>query len=260
MEQQNKQEQQKQKKKYKFFVTSDVHSFFRPFKQALEAAGFDETDPTHYLIICGDLFDRGPDTVRLYHYIKSLQDRAILIYGNHELLLESLVTRGYYFYNDITNGTADTETQFLASFITMDEVMSWMKSKYVWYAETDSYIFVHSWVPIDPFTQLLYQDWRKAPDGLWKEATWGNPFEDAKNPKVFPNEGKKIVFGHWGTYWKWGEVLEGVPEDRPFSLSKFDMYEDENIVALDACTALSGRCNVFVFEDTKLPKLGRKRK
>lgn len=34
----------------KFFVISDVHSFYTPMKEALDAAGFDPDDEDHWLI------------------------------------------------------------------------------------------------------------------------------------------------------------------------------------------------------------------
>ena len=41
------------KQKRKYFVVTDVHSFFDEMKKALDAAGFDPTNPTHYFISCG---------------------------------------------------------------------------------------------------------------------------------------------------------------------------------------------------------------
>ena len=40
----------------KYFVVSDIHSFFDEFKKAIGEAGFDPTNENHKLIICGDLY------------------------------------------------------------------------------------------------------------------------------------------------------------------------------------------------------------
>ena len=74
----------------KFFVISDVHSFYTPMKEALDAAGFDPDDEDHWLISCGDNFDRGSESVEVLRYLRRLQ-RKILIKGNHELLWRSIV-------------------------------------------------------------------------------------------------------------------------------------------------------------------------
>ena len=44
--------------KQKFFVTSDIHSGYTPLKKALDEKGFDPNNETHWLVVCGDCFDR----------------------------------------------------------------------------------------------------------------------------------------------------------------------------------------------------------
>ena len=46
-----------------YFVVSDVHSFWDPFEAALTASGFEKDNKNHKLIVCGDMFDRGPDSL-----------------------------------------------------------------------------------------------------------------------------------------------------------------------------------------------------
>lgn len=42
----------------KYFVASDIHSFYTPFIKELNKTGFDLNNEEHILIICGDLFDK----------------------------------------------------------------------------------------------------------------------------------------------------------------------------------------------------------
>ena len=66
----------------KYFVGSDIHSFYTPFIKELNKKGFDLNNEEHILIICGDLFDRGSESLKLYEFIKSLpKERRILIRG-----------------------------------------------------------------------------------------------------------------------------------------------------------------------------------
>lgn len=66
----------------KYFVASDIHSFYTPFVKELNKTSFDLNNEEHILIICGDLFDRGSESLKLYEFIKSLpKERRILIRG-----------------------------------------------------------------------------------------------------------------------------------------------------------------------------------
>ena len=76
----------------KYFVVSDVHSFYTPLKTALDNAGFDPKNENYTLISCGDLFDRGDESEQVLDYIMSLP-RKILVRGNHESMLMELVFR-----------------------------------------------------------------------------------------------------------------------------------------------------------------------
>ena len=76
----------------KWFVVSDIHSFYTPFINSLKRAGFQKTNPNHTLVIAGDVFDRGKETIELFNYLKSIpEERLILVKGNHEELYNKLL-------------------------------------------------------------------------------------------------------------------------------------------------------------------------
>ena len=54
----------------KYFVVSDVHGFFKPMKAALNEAGFENGNPEHKLVVCGDLLDRGPQAKEMVAYMR----------------------------------------------------------------------------------------------------------------------------------------------------------------------------------------------
>ena len=67
---------------------------------------------------------------------------------------------------------------------------------------------------------------------------------------------KKIVVGHFHA--SYGNVRKDLPSDLPDSILKkyefsnleyFKPYIDERIIAIDACTVLTKRVNVYVIED-----------
>ena len=93
----------------KYFVTSDVHSFYNELIRELSKKGFDIENNEHVLLFCGDLFDRGPDSLKMYDFIKSLpRERRILIRGNHEYLFNDLLKKDLPDGYDYSNGTVKT--------------------------------------------------------------------------------------------------------------------------------------------------------
>jgi hypothetical protein len=91
----------------KLFCVSDVHGFYNELKAALDAVGFDHNNEEHWLITCGDHFDRGSQPIEVMNYLNSLP-RKVLVKGNHESLLRDLCDRGYPGGHDYSNGTFDT--------------------------------------------------------------------------------------------------------------------------------------------------------
>ena len=77
----------------KYYVVSDIHSYYDCLIDALTIAGFFNDKTPHQLIICGDLFDRGNQVIQLQEFILSLMNKneVILIKGNHEELLMDIV-------------------------------------------------------------------------------------------------------------------------------------------------------------------------
>ena len=236
----------------KFFVTSDIHGFFDEFKKALDEAGFDENNESHWLITCGDHFDRGNQPASVMRYLQKIP-RKILIRGNHEQLLEELCERGFPYGHDLSNGTYGTVYRLsLAVDDDYDMVLKRVKpffSSMVNYFETKNYIFVHSWIPIKNVDGLpahytrFNPDWRNADQKEWEDARWGNPYDMAEKG-LLPD--KTIVFGHWhcSTGWAKSEGCAEFGED-----AKFDPYYGNGFISIDACTAYSGKCNVIVLED-----------
>ena len=244
----------------KFFVTSDIHSYYDELMIALNEAGFDENNEEHYLVVCGDCWDRGPDSKKVWVYLRDLP-RKILVKGNHEQLLVECCQRGWAMSHDRHNGTVRTiydlgygdEFEDMCSY-TLKKVRPFLNSM-VNYFETKNYIFVHSWIPVINKDGLpahytkgrsfeYNPDWRSASQADWDEAMWGNPFDMAE--RGFNKTGKTIVFGHWHCSTGWAKA-EGRSEFKHDA--KFDPYYGDGFMSIDACTAHSGKCNVVVIED-----------
>ncbi len=82
-------------KKVKYYVISDVHSYYTPMKKALKNAGFFEEKKPHKLVVCGDLLDRGKEVNQTIDFMLQQMEEGKLIYikGNHEDLLTECMGR-----------------------------------------------------------------------------------------------------------------------------------------------------------------------
>lgn len=271
----------------KYFVVADVHSFFIELQTALGKRGFDIADPDHNLIICGDLFDRGPGSKELLEFVKSLGDRFIYVKGNHEDLLEDcvadLVAGRSIGQHHFGNGTVQTiadicdveywdiaasrrpESVNQLVYTRTRPLLDFISTKSKNYLELGRYIFVHGWVPtIDP--NLSYSDRKpltlasrewwddqesyEARD-IWKEARWTNGMQAWKDGCTIPD--KTIICGHWHCSWGWSHLRQERKEFPNKSLQdwqkSFEPFVDEGIIALDGCTAYSGIVNCIVLEE-----------
>lgn len=190
----------------RYFVVSDVHSFFSVMKEALVKKGFDEEKDT--LIIDGDLFDRGNESLKMLEYVQNLPHK-ILIKGNHEYLFEQLVDSikkgkrvGRHHYSNGTiqtlmhlSGIIDEDSSALKESLLLanldpaydfdikkamgdaikskkvEELLNLIKEEFIDYYELGDYIITHCWIPTDydgPFSSYdLVGHCQDAP--YWKD-------------------------------------------------------------------------------------------
>lgn len=262
--------------KYQYFVTSDVHSFYSPLKEELDNQGFDINNKRHKLIVCGDLFDRGEETLEVYNFIKSIpKNRRILIRGNHEYLLKECLEKKFPSDYDYHNGTVKTICAFanveyneliflpfekeekklrrwkqITSKPIFKKLIKWVFDSNEWvdYYEYKNYIFVHSFIPLNSiekmsgFSKEYNPNWRIASREDFEAASWGCPFiqfaEGYFNEEIKNN--KILVCGHWHCK-DFHRYFEGVEDN-------WDIYKGKNLIALDKCTVLTKKTNVLVIE------------
>lgn len=248
----------------KLFVVSDVHSFYSEMKLALDNAGFDPKNENHWLIVCGDAFDRGEESIELLDFLMSL-DRKILIRGNHDSLLEDCCKRGCAFTHDIHNGTAKTIYDIgnagegndfkKCCELTLMKTQAY-RDALVNYFETKNYIFVHGWIPCEdnnPLMKPYYQRgkiyrynpyWRDSTAKEWDSAQWTNGIARAIEGIIEP--GKIIVCGHW--HCSYGHSIDkGTSEFKEDAI--WEPYYTDGCIAIDKCTAYTKEVNVLVLED-----------
>ena len=217
------------------------------------------------MVICGDLFDRGRQPIELIRYLNHEVPRKILIRGNHEDLFEDMCRRGEPWMHDYSNGTCQTAFDLTGvnepiSFerrasIALTKIVP-LLNQMVDYYETEHYIFVHGWIPcwdrgaskyVMENAFIYNSEWRGLSTRDWKQARWRNGIDCAKHGIIEPN--KTIICGHW--HCSYGHWLDN-PDKYNSSIgedSNFEPYYADGIIAIDACTAYSGKVNCIVIDD-----------
>lgn len=248
----------------RYYVVSDVHGFYTPLRTALSDAGYFDDPQPHKLLMLGDLFDRGSEALELQAFVCELlaREEVILIRGNHEELYRELATvdAGFPYDHHLHNGTYQTALDLTGMDRTLAlrhgfslahaalttpfyrELMPAMLDYY----ETPHYIFVHGWIPCVREPQHRYtpiDDWRSATAEQWKQARWFNGMDAYRTVR----DEKTIVCGHWHASYGHSKREGNGPEFGPGA--DFTPFQDDGILAIDACTAASGLVNCVVIED-----------
>lgn len=234
----------------KLFVISDIHGHCTLLKAALDQAGFDREDPTHWLIGCGDYFDRGNENVEVLKFLERVP-RKVLLRGNHEDLLLKLLQSGKVLPHHYINGTMQTLQDFFGKYFidpaddsidfsgktrTVDRLCDFI-GETVDYFETKHYVFVHGWLAENADTAEKRQD---ASSDAWAKARWEKWIQQYGEER--PLADKTVVCGHVPTFF-----ANLIDRTRPPKCA--DIFYGNGMIAIDAGTYDSQQVNVLVVED-----------
>lgn len=263
----------------KYFVFSDVHGEYKALQDALNEAGYDRHNPNHKLISCGDNFDRGPESAKIYRFLRD--NKAICVRGNHDNFLIEYLEKGmdgeFVLFNILHNGLGATIKSFTglnddvfnvnnidqARRNISSDLLKWLKNMPL-YFETSTFIFVHA--GLNPWIR----NWKETDEHYM---TW-----DIKDShRSIPNINKFCVIGHHhASKVRANGIAEGCgdynindatyslnwePDDnrgRSYRIKSYGNtdenrpYINGNKIAIDGMTNLTGKVNVLVIEDYPL--------
>ena len=166
------------------YVISDIHGYYGLFTALMKKIGFSDKDE---LYICGDIIDKGMESVRLLRHVASMPN-VHAIRGNHE---EAFLQ----YYSRLMSDTDDYDAVLdeLRRYFKGDgALLTWELVDYLeglpYYIEREDFICVHAGVP-------LLNDGRLAPldTAEPKVMLYDRRF---RNPDVLPRESKTVFFGH----------------------------------------------------------------
>lgn len=259
----------------KIIAVSDIHGHYKELIETLTGCGFDfSPNSTDLLVVCGDMFDRGSESLAVYELLKKMYDdkKTIIIRGNHEnMLIDYLDGTCISPFNYLHNGMDETFAEFLhctkpfetwcvlkgkenptygdfAEWIKVaiksineeyPELLPWLKSL-PYYLETNDYIFTHGAIDTEA------ENWRephctKFGKTDWEALVWddGSFFgKDVRN-----TDGKVVVIGHFGTnHLRQMYNLVDIGDKPNYNTLT---NEEGNIIALDSTVVVSHKINSY---------------
>jgi bis(5'-nucleosyl)-tetraphosphatase (symmetrical) len=121
------------------YAIGDVQGCYASLQRLLERIAFDPTGDRLWFV--GDLVNRGPDSLAVLRYIKSLGDRAVVVLGNHDL---HLLARAE---GQVLNAKKDNLDDVLDA-ADRDELLAWLRHRPLMHQDPDKrFTMVHAGLP-----------------------------------------------------------------------------------------------------------------
>lgn len=221
------------------YCVSDIHGEYALFLKLLDKIKFSDGDK---LIVCGDIIDKGKDSVRLAKYIFGMPN-AQCIAGNHEYTF----LKYYWALMKESPDDFDALLKKLQGYFKYDgNLLDWETvdafENLPFYIEEDGFICVHAGLPLDRDSRILPVE-RATREQLVYDRTF-------KNESVLPQGGKCVLFGHTPTSYICGEsrVLAYRRQTMLYGGAKISDYCK---VHLDTGTWLNGVLGCFRIDDCR---------
>ena len=264
----------------KYFICSDIHSDYTALENALKEHNFDMQNDNHILVVAGDVFDRGAESVRLYEFLKPLTDsgKAIVLKGNHHSMLTQFLKKENYnlcFFNHKHNGINTTiddfthQTRAWIMFIeyrhsdeeqkkmtgedfynewvkfvnkSADEIKEEYPDLLSWLESMPDYLELKNSIITHGMIDGKANDWHYPRMG-WDDCHWAKPKDAAY---LYNPTGKHIYLGHIDS-----DTIRRTLHLPTDNYSLFTRNRGD-VTYLDSCTILTHRLNMVVIEDEPL--------
>ncbi|MDQ6960178.1 MAG: symmetrical bis(5'-nucleosyl)-tetraphosphatase [Mariprofundaceae bacterium] len=122
------------------YAVGDIQGCYKPLKQLLKKVEF---NPAKDVLWCvGDLVNRGPDSLKVLRYLKSLGDACVCVLGNHDLHLLGQVAGESPYRRDTLQKVLDAPER--------DDLMDWLRYRpLLHHDEGLGWCMVHAGFPPD---------------------------------------------------------------------------------------------------------------
>ena len=116
------------------YAIGDVQGCDDALKRLVEQIQFDPVSDRLWFV--GDLVNRGPDSLKVLRYIKSLRASAVVVLGNHDLFLLAVA-------EGIATPSAQDTLQPILAAPDRDELLGWVRQQRLLYRE-HPFVLVHA--------------------------------------------------------------------------------------------------------------------
>jgi bis(5'-nucleosyl)-tetraphosphatase (symmetrical) len=116
------------------YAVGDIQGCYKELRQLLDQIHFDPAQDRLWLV--GDLVNRGPKSLQVLRYIRSLGDSAVTVLGNHDLHLLAVASGVDRLHR------SDTLDEVLNA-PDRDELLHWLRQQRLMYAEGE-YVLLHA--------------------------------------------------------------------------------------------------------------------
>jgi bis(5'-nucleosyl)-tetraphosphatase (symmetrical) len=123
------------------YVIGDVQGCYSGLIRLLDKIRFDQAKDK--LWFCGDLVNRGPESLQTLRFVRSLGDSAITVLGNHDLHLLAI----YHTRQVVSESSSLSE---ILQSPDCDELIAWLQSQPVIHFDKDlNFFLVHAGIDAD---------------------------------------------------------------------------------------------------------------
>ena len=116
------------------YAIGDIQGCATQLAQLVERIRFNPRSDQLWFV--GDLVNRGPDSLKVLRYIKSLGDSAVVVLGNHDLFLLAVA-------EDMTVMRPEDTLQSILAAPDRDELLGWLRQQRLLYRE-QQFVLVHA--------------------------------------------------------------------------------------------------------------------
>lgn len=116
------------------YAIGDVQGCFNALQRLVEEIQFNPVSDRLWFV--GDLVNRGPDSLSVLRYIKSLGDSAVVVLGNHDLFLLAVAA-------GIATVRREDTLQGILAAPDRDELLQWLRRQRLLYRE-HPFVLVHA--------------------------------------------------------------------------------------------------------------------
>lgn len=223
------------------YAVGDIQGCYKPLKRVLKKVGFDPEKDQLWCV--GDLVNRGPDSLKVLRYLKSLGDSCIAVLGNHDLhLLKSVAGARRHSSRDTFDDILQVPDRY--------ELIEWLRHRPILHHnEYMNWCMVHAGLHPLWTLEKAKKRARKIEKQLrsdnWKDFVLN--LHSAHLPAIEPQKGKKkrtafavAVFTYTRYCTRTGSFNWETSSGRPDSSRQRAWFDHKNLAWRDQCRVVYG--------------------